>query len=98
MSVLEDILLELHAGFVDAMALRGHRLPLDGEVRGSGDVGGGDGQGVRLVKQSTVMQFVDQRPVVSIDSNSNIPPPHVIVYCLLLFVQLGPVLPNFCHF
>ena len=50
MSVLEDILLELHAGLVDAMALRGHRLPLDGEVRGSGDVGGGDGQGVRLVK------------------------------------------------
>ena len=59
-SVLEDILLELHAGFVDAMALRGHGLPLDGEVRGSGDVGGGDGQGVRLVKQNTVLQFVDQ--------------------------------------
>ena len=48
--VLEDILLELHAGFVDAMALRGHGLPLDGEVRGSGDVGGGDEQCVRLVK------------------------------------------------
>ena len=50
MSIVEDILLELHAGFVDAMVLRGHGLPLDGEVRGNGDVGGGDGQGVRLVK------------------------------------------------
>ena len=40
MSVVEDILLELHAGFVDAMVLRGHGLPLDVEGRRGGVVGG----------------------------------------------------------
>ena len=38
--VVEDILLELHAGFVDAMVLCGHCLPLDVEGRRGGDVGG----------------------------------------------------------
>ena len=66
MPVVEDILLELHAGFVDAMALRGHGLPLDVEGRG-GDVGGWYGQGVCLVNQRTKLQC---GPVVCIDSNS----------------------------
>ena len=40
MSIVKDILLELHAGFVDAMVRRGHGLPLDVEGRRGGVVGG----------------------------------------------------------
>ena len=56
-SVVLDILLELHPGFeappapAQAPLLPGHRLPLDGGARyGRGEGGGGDGQpGTRAV-------------------------------------------------
>ena len=55
-SVVLDILLELHTGFVappapaQAPLLPGHRLPLDGELGRGGEGGGGDGQpGTRAV-------------------------------------------------
>ena len=60
MSIVKDILLELHAGFVDAMVRRGHGLPLDVEGRRGVDVGGWYGQGVCLVNQRTKLQFVDK--------------------------------------